>query len=150
MLTSHKLWRVAPTVMPMASSAFGAFAMAMARPTTLRPVRKTMVRSNKPFGSPKRCEKVAKVRATELDGASLDSTLVEVTSEISAGDRIISVLFTAAVIGLLVITVGAIYLAVADAQDRKNEEAEKASPGVAKLKQKKKRAGSGGKGFGRD
>lgn len=134
----------------MASSAFGNFAMAMARPTTLFPVRKTMVRSKKSFSSPKRCEKVAKVRATELDSASLDSTLVEVTSEISSGDRIISVLFTAAVIGLLVITAGAIYLAVADAQDRKNEEAEKASPRNEKLKQKKKRAGSGGRGFGKD
>lgn len=136
--------------MPMASSALGTYAMAMARPTTLRPVRKTMARSKKSFSSPKRCENVAKLRATELDGASLDSTLVEVTSEISSGDRIISVLFTAAVIGLLVITAGAIYLAIADAQDRKNEEAEKASPRTAKSKQKKKRAGSGGKGFGKD
>lgn len=135
----------------MASSALGTFAMAMARPTTLRPVRETLLRSKTSLNRPKRPEKVVKVRAMELDGASLDSTVVEVTSEISAGDRIISVLFTAAVIGLLVITAGAIYLAVADAQDRKNEEAEKASPGVAKLKQKKRRgAGSGGKGFGKD
>jgi len=141
--------------MAMASSAIGTLAAGMARRTTLRPVHKKVGGSTKVMGRPWKRGRIAEVRASELDGASLDSAVVEVTGDVSSGDRIISVLFTAAVIGLLVITVGAIYLAIADAQDRKAEEAEKTSSGVASLKEKrkKKKSGSGtggGKGFGKD
>lgn len=84
----------------------------------------------------------------------MEDVLSEATNEISTEDKIISVLFTLAVFALLVITLGAIYLAISDAQDRKAEEADKLGPrkdDVTKKKKKRIDTGTGGgKGFGRN